>query len=116
MYFVYITYRSLRKKNNKQPAPRMGQIRRNPVEKVKKSSSSFERTGGLFRHWIDVTNIFRKEVLKSTFKVENTDGSDFHGVMYIYIYILYLYLLDPLKTKGLKTNIGFPTESSKIMG
>ena len=28
----------------------------------------------------------------------------------------YLYLLDPLKTKGLKTNIGFPTESSKIMG
>ena len=37
------------------------------------------------------------------------------SVNHVYIYI-YLYLLDPLKTKGLKTNIGFPTESSKIMG
>ena len=42
-------------------------------------------------------------------------GSTQNGYSMYSIYIC-LYLLDPLKTKGLKTNIGFPTESSKIMG
>ena len=81
------TYRSLRKKNNKKPAPRMGQIRRNPVEKVKKSSSSFERTTDFFGTGSMSPTFSEERFSNQPFKVENPDGSDFHGVIYIYTYI-----------------------------
>ena len=81
------TYRSLRKKNNKKPAPRMGQIRRNPVEKVKKSSSSFERTTDFFGTGSMSPTFSEERFSNQPFKVENPDGSDFHGVIYIYIHI-----------------------------